>query len=101
MRTLVTFLLMISLLSMTVATASAGPSAPSCSSQLRADDMCYAAALPTASAEKGKAGGICCEMFPPADGAHLFASAGQPVGLETRRLRMAGGTVPHWRPPRA
>lgn len=100
MKALFTLLLMMSLLAMTHTAASAGPAAPACATQLRADDMCHAVALPTASAEKGKAGGICCELFPPGDRLTGSPDARRATAIEPAPLGAAGQMLPHWRPPR-
>lgn len=93
-------LLMIALLSMTVASANAQLSAPSCAGQLRVGDVCQAAALPVPSPDKGKTGGICCEMFPPAEAPGLAPVARPAAHVEPARPRAASRMQPHWRPPR-
>lgn len=95
-------MLMVSLLAMSVTVAGAQITRPPCSAQIRADDMCYAAALPDARSETSKKSGICfvC-LAPPQDD----AKAVRPQS----RLKMAfGAAVPSdarrlapWRPPQA
>lgn len=102
MKLLATMMLMVALVTMTVQTASADFQRPPCPSQMRVENMCYAAAVPAAAAESAKkGGGICCDLFP----ATPLAQAG--VGPADHWLtEMTGRTSLFidrylWRPPRA
>lgn len=93
---------MVSLLAMSVTVASADITQPPCSSQLRADDMCYAAGLPGGGAEAIKKPGVCLLCLIPTD------SIGIPAHRATRIHAAFGTAIPSgarwtvpWRPPRA
>lgn len=102
MRLLATLMLMVALVTMTVQTASADISRPPCPSQMRADNMCYATALPAGAVEGAKkAGGVCCDLFP----AMMTADEGLPRGDHWMVAIMGRSPVFTdrylWRPPRA
>ncbi|MCZ0960601.1 hypothetical protein [Paracoccus benzoatiresistens] len=102
MRFIATFMLMVSLLAMSVTVAGADITRPPCSSQIRADDMCYAAGLPGAGAEAAKKQGICFVCLVPAEGADGPVQPGSEVRAPFGAVVLAGArwTIP-WRPPRA
>lgn len=101
MRFLATFLLMMSLLAMSVTVAGADITRPPCSAQIRADNLCYAAALPGSKAETVKKPGACFVCLLPVQDAtgpqqpesrlHPAFAAPSPTAIRW--------TVP-WRPPR-
>lgn len=101
MNVLATIALMVSLLAMSVTVASADISRPSCSSQMRADNLCHAAGLPGSAAETVKKPGICLVCLIPADGIGLALHRETRVrtALGATILSDARRTVP-WRPPR-
>lgn len=100
MRIFVTLMMMVMFVTMTVSVASADLSVKSCSSQIRADDMCYATALPVTSSEGARKGGVCCDFF--------LTAATLPVGPQAQVHRFftiqtlrSGLVVPApFRPPR-
>ncbi|WEF24103.1 hypothetical protein [Paracoccus sp. S3-43] len=102
MKVLATLMLMVSLLAMSVAVASAEIARPPCSAQIRADDMCYAAALPGSQAETAKKPGLCFVCLAPGGGGaeparpgfRVVTAFGAAVPADAR------GTCP-WRPPQA
>lgn len=102
MRVLATFLLMVSLLAMSVTVAGADIARPACSSQIRADNMCYAVSLSGAKAETVKKPGTCLVCLVPTE------SADDPLPPASRlRATFDGAVLPDtrwtmpWRPPRA
>ncbi|MDP5306203.1 hypothetical protein [Paracoccus spongiarum] len=100
MKIIATFLTMLSLVAMTMAQASAGPSRPSCASQLRAEMVCHAAAPTAATAEaKGKSG-HCIDLFPPACDGGARDSRGAPVTGAAARWSGSRPAAAPWRPPR-
>lgn len=102
MKVLATVLLMMSLLAMSVAVASADITRPSCSAQIRADDMCYAAALPGGTAETGQKPGFCFICLAPVDGVGDLPRPGTTIHAEAGpALRGDALWVAPWRPPRA
>lgn len=102
MKALATFMLMVSLLAMGVATASADITRPPCSAQIRADDMCHAPGLPGSNAETVKKPGMCLLCLveteslgePVLAGFPVHAAFGVTVVVDSR------WAIP-WRPPRA
>ena len=102
MRILATLILMVSLLAMSVTVASADITQPPCSSQIRADNLCYAAGMPGSQAETVKKPGICFFCLAPGGGVMDAARPGSqlPVGFGKAVLADARWTLP-WRPPRA
>lgn len=95
-------MLMMSLLAMSVGVAGADIARPPCHSQIRADDMCYAAALPGTKAEAVKKPGTCLVCLAPSD------SASDPARAASRIQAAFGAAVPAdarhsvpWRPPQA
>lgn len=102
MKLLATLMLMVALVTMTVQTASADFRRPPCPSQMRADNMCYATAVPAATVESArKGGGICCDLF-PAVTVIAAATGGKDhwSGQITGRATLFTDTY-LWRPPRA
>lgn len=100
MRIFATLMLMVTFVAMTVSVASADLSMKSCSSQLRADDMCYAVALPVPSAESPRKGGVCCDFFLIATSALIVPQA-QVDRFFTAQILPSGLVVPApFRPPR-
>lgn len=96
-------MLMVSLLAMSVAVAGADIARPSCSAQIRADDMCYAAGLPGSQAETVKKPGFCFVCLAPGGGDGVEpARPGSRVAAEFGAAVLADArwTSP-WRPPRA
>ncbi|MFD1881746.1 hypothetical protein [Paracoccus pacificus] len=81
MRILVTLMLMAAFVTMTVSATRADISMKSCTSQLRAQEVCYAAAVLVVSKDGPKKGGACCELVltrdsalnPPQAQIHRFA----------------------------
>lgn len=102
MRVLATVVLMMSLLVAFIGVAGADIARPTCSSQLRADDMCYGATLPGAKAETGKKSGMCLACLMPVEGtdAAVPPRPATHAAADTAVLPDAGRSVP-WRPPRA
>lgn len=102
MRVLATILLMVSLLAMSVTVAGADLSRPACASQLRADDVCYAAGLPGGPAEKVAKPGLCLTCLVPLDEPVIPQRQGGAIrsGLDPAAWPDARRAVP-WRPPRA
>lgn len=102
MRVLATVMLMVSLLAMSVAVASADIARPPCHSQMRADDMCHAPALPGAKAEAAKKPGSCFTCLLPLEGGDgpMPPGAGPAAFFETAVPGDSRQVVP-WRPPRA
>ena len=103
MRVLATFMLMVSLLALSVMAASADITRPPCGARLRAADMCHAVGLPGSTAEAVKKPGLCflCLAAPA-------ASLAAPVQPLSRIAARFGAVVPvgarrslPWRPPRA
>lgn len=94
-------MLMVSLVAMSVAVASADIARPPCRSQIRADDMCHAPVLPGTRAEAAKKPVPCfacllpmaCGDEPAPPVADSPAPFGRTVSVDACR------TVP-WRPPR-
>ena len=102
MRVLATVLLMMSLLAMSVAAASADITRPPCSAQIRADDMCYAAGLPGGTAETVKKPGFCFICLAPIDGTDELPQPGSPIRADAGPvLRGDAIWAAPWRPPRA
>lgn len=94
--------MMMSLLAMSVGVAGADITRPPCSTQLRADDMCHAAALPGSQAETVKKPGVCLVCLVPGGD-----DAADPARAETRLYAASGTVAPGdarrtgpWRPPR-
>ncbi|WP_295048024.1 hypothetical protein [uncultured Paracoccus sp.] len=103
MRFLATFMLMMSLLAMSVGVASADIKRPSCSSQIRVQDMCYEAGVPGSQAETVRKPGLCFVCLTPCG-----SDVADPVRPEIRVHAVSGAAVPAdarrtgpWRPPRA
>lgn len=102
MRMLATLMLMVAIVTMTVSTASADFTRPPCPSQMRADNMCYATAVPVLVAETGKkGGGVCCDLFP----AMMQFDASSPPLHMWQTVSVDGVSLFTgqylWRPPRA
>lgn len=102
MRVLATVMLMVSLLAMSVTVAGADIARPPCHSQIRADNMCHAPALPGGKAEAVKKPGSCFTCLLPVEGGDGPEPLGTqiPASFEMVVLADARRTVP-WRPPRA
>lgn len=102
MRVLATVLLMMSLLAMSIAAASADITRPLCSAQIRADDMCYAAGLPGSTAETVKKPGFCFICLAPIDGTDELPRPGSPIHADAGPA-LQGDAIwaAPWRPPRA
>lgn len=102
MRVLATVLLMMSLLAMSVTVASADITRPPCSSQVRADDMCYAVGLPGGTAETVKKPGFCFICLAPIEGTGDLPPQGSAIHADTgAALRGDAIWAAPWRPPRA
>ena len=95
-------MLMVSLLAMSVTVAGAQITRPPCSAQIRADDMCYAAALPDARSETSKKSGICFVCLAPIEGSDdpVQPESGVRAAIGAIVLTGSRWTIP-WRPPRA
>ena len=95
-------MLMVSLLAMSVTVASADIARPPCSSQIRADDMCYGASLPGTSAEAARKPGICFVCLAPIEGSDdpVQPESGVRAAIGAIVLTGSRWTIP-WRPPRA
>lgn len=101
MRVLATLMLMISLVAMTMQTAAAQISQPSCTAQLRADPMCYPAALTPAQVEPAKKQGMCCDLLPAAmPTPHAGAGGITPHPAKAGLHVLSFPPFPPWRPPR-
>lgn len=102
MKLFVSLMLMVAFVAMTVSTASADMSIKTCSSQLRADDMCYAAALPAAPTDGPQKGGACCDLV-----LQTALSLTRPLAVlphsfpASRSIASGRETALPWRPPRA
>ena len=100
MRVFATLMLMVMFVTMTVSVASADLSMKSCTSQMRANDMCYATALPAHASEGPRKGGVCCDFFLTAS-PKLIAPQAQVHRFYTPQILRSGLVVPTpFRPPR-
>ncbi len=87
---------------MSVTVAGADIARPACSSQIRADNMCYAASLSGAKAETVKKPGVCLVCLVLTGGADA-----SPPPASRLRATFGGAVLPDarwttpWRPPRA
>ncbi|MBC9246489.1 hypothetical protein H4P12_07135 [Paracoccus sp. 11-3] len=88
-------------MAMTFSVARADLTMTSCSSQMQADDMCYATALPAAQSDGARKGGVCCEFLLNTTPV-LIGPKAQIHRFMTRQAVHTGLVVPApFRPPRA